>query len=721
MQQESVKEILYRTNIIDDEQESIKIIDKILKMKKPIGIDMEGHHFSRVQLVQIKTDDGKIYLLRTGMNPKIIYEGKLKRLLEDETVMKVFHAGTGDCMAVYKLGVQMVNIYDTAIAHSVIQYQNSGRSISKANSISFNNICDRYGLPVNPMKKDMQDSSTLWSRENVYQEPKLSDEMKAYSAFDVESLLDLKNITNSLIAEDYQPLLKYLCENELIRNVDPHLLKLRKKHLKEKEDCCLFIDRFVTKFKDADKGIGKMNIYEFLACHEGMKDVYFSNASAHVIMPTRQSTISLYDTLTKDRNTPGSLAKEFQQKIGENAKVCLINDAESSEILSVSMDNGESLQKLKAENYVIDLLVIRKLMDILLKVKYPVMLDFTWKDENLGMELFVGTHPVLKFRITQESVEHGIGELIASSNIVKIVARLDTDNVYQAFRMLSLLGFKPSNIFDLNTACNAIDYAVMGNSIFTAHSLPIKKFAARFGIETPTQTEDFFYLYLYLVNHLLPPSILNLISKKSVVDTDIGSNISIPESKEQKRKLRIMHESHCVHITLNNLRTASKNEEESVISLFKSLLKQILENKKITYERIDIFNINPIVRKGGFVGIIHLCYPDDIHNLIEIINAGEISTHELTKLSRSSLLQREQHSALNISFVGVPINDKNHIRVDSKSIIPANLRKLIQSTSANQQNLESLGLFAALDEYKIESQNKIETAMPDFKNSNTGK
>ena len=56
MQQENVKEVLGRTYIIDDERESSKVITEILEMRKPIGIDMEGHHFSRVQLVQIKIE-----------------------------------------------------------------------------------------------------------------------------------------------------------------------------------------------------------------------------------------------------------------------------------------------------------------------------------------------------------------------------------------------------------------------------------------------------------------------------------------------------------------------------------------------------------------------------------------------------------------------------------------------------------------------------------------
>ena len=52
--------------------------------------------------------------------------------------------------------------------------------------------------------------------------------MIAYAAYDVEPLLDLKLITSSLLEEDYLPLLRELCEEDIIRNVDPELLKLKK-------------------------------------------------------------------------------------------------------------------------------------------------------------------------------------------------------------------------------------------------------------------------------------------------------------------------------------------------------------------------------------------------------------------------------------------------------------------------------------------------------------
>ena len=58
MEQTNVKEILKRTHLIDDERDSAKIVENIMTVGEPIGVDMEGHHCSNVGLVQMKTSDG---------------------------------------------------------------------------------------------------------------------------------------------------------------------------------------------------------------------------------------------------------------------------------------------------------------------------------------------------------------------------------------------------------------------------------------------------------------------------------------------------------------------------------------------------------------------------------------------------------------------------------------------------------------------------------------
>ena len=52
---------------------------------------------------------------------------RLSELLEAPHITKVMHASSVDCMSAYKDGVNIWGLYDTAVAHRVLQLQTSGR------------------------------------------------------------------------------------------------------------------------------------------------------------------------------------------------------------------------------------------------------------------------------------------------------------------------------------------------------------------------------------------------------------------------------------------------------------------------------------------------------------------------------------------------------------------------------------------------------------------
>ena len=79
-------------------------------------------------LIQIKTSEGQIYLFRTGRNRKLYTSGRLKEVFENSNIIKVFHASSVDCMGIYREGIRMWGLYDTALAHKVIRYQSDGIS-----------------------------------------------------------------------------------------------------------------------------------------------------------------------------------------------------------------------------------------------------------------------------------------------------------------------------------------------------------------------------------------------------------------------------------------------------------------------------------------------------------------------------------------------------------------------------------------------------------------
>ena len=715
MRQTSVQEVLQRTYIIDNERDSVDIVNKILKLGRPIGVDMEGHHSDPVGLVQIRSSDGAIYLFRTGVDSRILKEGKLKVLLEDPDVQKVFHAGVGDAIVIYKSGVKMVNLYDTALAQKVIEFQNFGRSIhrSRGQLFSFNKMCEHYKVTVNPMKMDMKKSNLLWMRDDVYKQPRLPDEMVAYAAYDVEPLLDLQRVTSSLIEEDYLPIFRDLCEEDVIRNVDPPLLKHKKADLIEHENNTVFLHNLKSKL--GGKKVNKAEVYELLSLHEGMKKVLCSTSSAHVILPSRQSALLLYQSLTEKDIKLGNLTKQLKEKFGHKAKAELVNEAVSSEIMSANIETAQALNRMKSENYIIDNKTINKLSEILLKTKIPVILSFVLRGEELSLELFTGRHPILKFKVSQDTIENGLGEILASRNIVKIVPRLDTNVVQQALRIAASFGFKPISFFDLNAACNAIDYAVMGQSLFAAPSLPIKTLSSRFGIETPTSMDDYLYTYLHLVNHLLPQSILDFLSTKTSLEVDLASNISPTKPKEDRRKLRIKYEGQCVHVLIKNTGFVEEIQATGICAskILESILTYILKKHNLTHSRIDVFEIGQIISgSSGVAGIVQLPYPDDIAKFCNIINEFDSkNVHDRSRFARAIIqnFDSSKHKKgvqaylekWGITMAASKINSKEHTRVDPKLIRNASLHELDFINYSNLQELDNLRFFEVLNEYKI--------------------
>lgn len=196
------------------------------------------------------------------------------------------HSATGDAQAVYNEGVKMWNLFDTAIAHKVriilagarnslqcinheffipcqvIEYQSMGKSIL-THTISFNGLCDMHGVATNPLKKYMKGS--IWKREHALLDSETLDESFAfYSACDVEALIDLYEILNSLIDPDFQPLMADLCEDELLRAIDLELLQTKQRT----RGRVLSADLFLWKL---DPNVTKADIYETFSTQEGYK------------------------------------------------------------------------------------------------------------------------------------------------------------------------------------------------------------------------------------------------------------------------------------------------------------------------------------------------------------------------------------------------------------------------------------------------------------------
>ena len=60
------------------------------------------------------TNQNNVFLSRTGVNPDLFWKGKLSEVFESPHVLKIMHASTNDCFSLYRDGVKVWNVYDTA-------------------------------------------------------------------------------------------------------------------------------------------------------------------------------------------------------------------------------------------------------------------------------------------------------------------------------------------------------------------------------------------------------------------------------------------------------------------------------------------------------------------------------------------------------------------------------------------------------------------------------
>ena len=82
-------------------------------------------------------------------------------------------------------------------------------------------------------------------------------------------------------------------------------------HIDSPENNTVFLHNLKSKL--GGKKVNKAEVYELLSLHEGMKKVLCSTSSAHVILPSRQSALLLYQSLTeKDTKLGGGIGKVFQ-------------------------------------------------------------------------------------------------------------------------------------------------------------------------------------------------------------------------------------------------------------------------------------------------------------------------------------------------------------------------------------------------------------------------
>ena len=398
------------TRVIVKEEESAAIVDYMLRRQEPIAVDMEGVATTPTALVQVRIRDGPIYLFRTGYNPRLLHEGRVKELLQSADVLKVMHASTSDCIGIGADGVRMWGIYDTALAENVILHQNGVENVHFGAFTSYNNLCAKYGLVVNPMKHKYFGHKTYQEERTFLESKVIPEDLVFYSACDVYALHDLHDAVDSQIGSDFRTILNDLCEIELLRGIDNDLVAVRKYRLKNVLNSTLLLRGF-------NRGLTKADIYALLAGFEGYRKVLLSSDGrcAHVLMANRNEAISAFFHF----NTRGY---QFPSWFGRSARASLVKGLSAEEAQIAKGHLEKCMNLLVGEDFIVDERVSANVVEDILATKSPVVCDFQTREQGVStMTMFAGAYPVVKVALTQDVMASGrMGELFASPHVEKV-------------------------------------------------------------------------------------------------------------------------------------------------------------------------------------------------------------------------------------------------------------------------------------------------------------
>jgi len=535
-------------------EESRRVVEQLLKEGLPIAVDMEGITTGVTGLIQIRDVHGNFSFFRPRKNPALYQEGGLAKLLESPHVLKILHASTGDAASVYRDGVKMWGVYDTEVAHRVLEFQTNGASLTNVQSIGLNALCAYCGIESNPLKGKIKFNP--WNPKNENEDKGvMSDEFMLYCAWDVEQLHEIHQILSSLITPDYQHLQAQLSEVELLRCIDPNLATLKKANVKAMESRALFLSYLSASVKKPD-------LYEMLALFEGNRQVFFSpqHQTAHLVLESRMAAVQALEKLKARRRSLGTT--------GNKASMKLVTKLEVNEVFVVDSEVGKEVITDGLTPYELTMEVLTAVVE----AKVPVVMEFVSSDSSDSsetvIEIYYGSDPVIKLLLNRENVDAGLGALMASEAVPKVLLKIGDMAVTQAFKAFRRLDVEVANIFDIESAAKFFDFAECGQSVFTSAGKKIQRLVDRYGlpgIPTAGKVEWYYLTFLHLAS-ILPPPILCLLEEKSKLEVGLACYQDLPELKSLRQELRKRMDQKTLHLRkLSGSRAAFQSFVEETI------------------------------------------------------------------------------------------------------------------------------------------------------------
>ncbi|CAH2266279.1 egalitarian protein homolog [Pararge aegeria] len=232
--------VLQSATVIANVRECLTVIDSIMNNKRTtksiVSFDCEGINLGLkgvLTLCQIATMNGEVYILDIMACPGMVVEGKIKELLESESVIKIIHDCRNDSVNLYnQFEITLKNVFDTQAAHAVLQLQQQCVPVYKVKNLSLNALCELYNAPMNPMKEQLKN---VYRRDQRYWARRpLTKDMIIYAASDVLSLVNpaIYAYMSNNIRSDNQQLFEELSNEQVFMHIQPTEVKLRKRQRK---------------------------------------------------------------------------------------------------------------------------------------------------------------------------------------------------------------------------------------------------------------------------------------------------------------------------------------------------------------------------------------------------------------------------------------------------------------------------------------------------------
>ena len=359
---------------------------------------------------------------------------------------------------------------------------------------------------------------------------------------------------DSEISPAYKHLVGQLSDLEIIRAIDPDLIKNRKKTLKNMEAVCLFLSNL-------PRDTCPPTFYSALAGKYSDKHVYTSpkDRTGHVIFDNRPDAVDAWKNfqswatveMLRSRSECDLVVKHFNNEVFNDSD----RDSEQDKAPMLLLDQPRS-RVMTPE-------LCSEICSILIKTKCPVVMDFSYykdggggfygDESEIGLVMYLGVMPAYKMLITEEMINSGLRDLL-ESDCIKVIPRIDSNAVHAAFKLISSFMVEMRNLFDVNLAAKALDFVEFGQSWFQQENLTSKNLIGflRCSINTQASQQQRMYTAYLALALELPTYILDTLDTISKIEIAIACSHSEKNltAKHKKMDIKRQHDEYMIHIRI---------------------------------------------------------------------------------------------------------------------------------------------------------------------------